>query len=91
MFEYHHTKQEIYMWAQAGCSLCKMFITAAFGKPNKIDYEVLESTTKPDENLPFLIVFSNRDKDTSLQMWKGHVDGATELLCQFEIYCTRCE
>lgn len=87
-FRYHYTRQDIYISARIGCSLCKMFIKAAFGESDESDYEELESKTQ-DEAASFSIAFSGRDKDKRLIMWESNVGVPKKLLCEFEIYCNR--
>jgi hypothetical protein len=86
-FKHHQSRQDMYISARSGCSLCKLFIKAAFGELEEGDYEELKPDAQGDQVGSYSFVFSGENLDKRLQMWDGCMP--PKQLCDFEIYCTR--
>jgi hypothetical protein len=87
LFKYHENRQDMYMSARAGCSLCMAFIKAVFGDAEEGNYQGMVINTQDEKATSFSFVFSGRDSDKRLQMWD--TCHPQELLYEFEIYCSR--
>lgn len=89
-FAFHQSRQEIYLHAQLGCSLCKMFVGTAFEGADEIEnQEELEGNPEESEAAAYSVIFVGSDMNKRLELWKGEIDTPRKPICEYEIYCTR--